>query len=323
MKKVLITSSLMYDFIMDFPERFSDQILPHKITSLSLTFRVGNMSKNFGGNGGNIAYTLSLLSTPSTLLTSIGKNDGEAFLEHLKKHHVDTSYVNVVDNEFTGNCFIMTDMEHNQITAYYPGALRDDINLTLKSIKDLTDHQLLVISTSTPEAQINFVKQAIELGIPYVYAPGQEIGRLSKEQLRIGLSHAKVIIMNDYEVALTVKITELTHKDFFQNAELLITTLGKEGSTLETKDGTKISIGIAPTQQTIDPTGAGDAYVAGFVAGYIQGLPLKTAGQMGALTATYAIEHYGPQNHAFTKEEFENRYADSFKEVLTLTPTLS
>lgn len=317
MKKILVTSSLMYDFIMDFPGKYEDQILPDKLKTLSITFQIDHLSKNFGGNGGNMAYTLSLLNVPTTLMTSLGTNDAEPFLEHLRENNVNTKYINLVENEFTGNCFIMTDSVHNQITGYYPGALREDSNLSITNIKDLDMHELMIISTSTPPAQMNYILQAISNNKPYLYAPGQEIARLNGEQLKIGIAHAKIIVVNDYELAMVLKKTGLSKNDLLNHAQVLITTLGPQGSLIQTKKQ-EIQVGVAKSDKSIDPTGAGDAYIAGFAAGYIRKLPLKVCGQMGALAATCVIEHYGTQKHKFSLHEFEKRYEESFQESLSL-----
>ena len=317
MKKILIASSLLYDYIMDFQEKFEDHIIPEKIKSLSITFQVDNLSKNFGGNGGNIAYTLSLLSNRSTLMTSIGGNDGKQFLDHLEKSDIDISHVNVVADEFTGVCFIMTDATNSQITAYYPGAMKHDATLNMQDIPDLNDHELVVITTSTPEAQVRFVSQAIALGKPYVFIPGQEIARLKKEELVWGISHAKVLIVNDYELAFILKITNRTKSELIKNGTILITTLGVEGSTIE-NDNIQEKIKAVHSDTIVDPTGAGDAYIAGFVAGYVRKLPLRTCGQMGSLCATYAMEHYGTQKHVFTTDEFASRYKEAFDQNLLL-----
>lgn len=318
MKKVLITSSLMYDFIMDFPGKYEDHIIPDKLKTLSITFRIDHLSKNFGGNGGNMAYTLSQLEVPTSLMTSVGSNDSDTFIDHLASHGVNTKYINIVPDEFTGNCFIMTDSVHNQIIGYYPGALREDVNLSFSSIDDLADHAMLIISTSTPEAQMNYVDQAIKHNLKYLYAPGQEIARLDGDQVQKGIRGAQIIVVNDYELAMVQKKTGFTKEELFMTAEIMITTLGPEGSIIETKNGEKIAIPVAVTDHPVDPTGAGDAYIAGFVGGYMRQLPLKTCGQMGALTATYNMEHYGTQKHSFSIEAFTKRFEESFNEPLTL-----
>lgn len=317
MKKVLITSSLLYDYIMDYPGSFADHIIPEKMKTLSVTFPVGNLSRNFGGNGGNFAYTLSLLGIGSSVITSVGGNDFGPYKEHLEKHNIDTSLVNVVAHEHSAQCFIMSDKLHCQITGVYFGPMREDKNLSLTTVPNIDSYDFLIISTSTAESITKFSKEARKMQRAYLYAPGQEIGRLTGEALLVGIDGARILVVNDYELALVLKKTNITKEELMGKVEILITTLGRKGSLIETHNET-IKIGTAPSDTIVDPTGAGDAYIAGFIAGYIRNAPLKVCGQMGALTAIYDIEHYGTQKHVFTQEAFKKRYQEAFFEPLSL-----
>ena len=318
MKKVLITSSLIYDYIMDFPGTYEEFIIPEKIHTLNLTFQLEHLDRNYGGNGGNFAHSLSLLNIHSAILTSVGKNDFEPYMKYLKKMKVNTDYINVVKNMFTANCFIMTDSLHCQITGFYPGPMIEDKTLSINSIKNINNYDFLLISTSTPASITKFAKEATEKKMRYLFAPGQETQRVTKEQLEIGIKGAEVIVVNDYELALIEKITGLTKTDLLKYAKIVITTLGAQGSEITKNNGEKIHIRAAKTTKAIDPTGVGDAYIAGFTTGYINTLPLVTCGQIGALTATYCLEQYGTQKHTFTIEEFKKRYNSTFNEDLTL-----
>lgn len=318
MKNVLITSSLIYDYIMDFPGTYEEFIIPEKIKTLNLTFQLEHLDRNYGGNGGNFAHSLSLLNTKSAVITSVGKNDFDPYMKYLKKMGVNTEYVNVVKDMFTANCFIMTDSLHCQITGFYPGPMIEDETLSLNSVKNLKDYDFLLISTSTPASITKFAKEATDKNIPYLFAPGQETQRVTKKQLEIGIKGAEVIVVNDYELALIEKITGYTKKDLLKYAKIVITTLGAKGSEIATYKGEKIHIGIAPPVKAVDPTGVGDAYIAGFTKGYINNLPLITCGQIGALTATYCLEKYGTQIHHFTIKEFTSRYKLAFQETLNL-----
>lgn len=320
MKKVLITSSLIYDYIMNFPGTYEEFIIPGKIKTLNLTFQLDNLERNFGGNGGNFAHNLNLLSINSAIITSVGEKDFEPYMDYLKKMKVNTDYINIVRDKFTANCFIMTDSIHCQITGFYPGPMTQDETLSINSVKNLDEYNFLLISTSTPASITKFAKEATEKKIPYLYAPGQETQRVNKDQLLTGIKGAEIIVVNDYELALIEKITGLTKNDLLKYAKIVITTFGAEGSEITTANNEVIRIPIAPTKNAIDPTGVGDAYISGFTTGYINDLPLKTCGQIGALIATYCLEQYGTQKHTFTPQEFEKRFLKSFNERLSLIP---
>ena len=192
-----------------------------------------------------------------------------------------------------------------------------DSTLKIDSVAKKEKIDLVVIAPTMPDGMSSFVKQSRKLNIPYLYDPAQQIPRLEAKGIKDGINGAEILIGNDYELALINKKTGYTKKEILKKTKILITTLGEKGSLIE-KGSEKFEIGIAKVKNVIDPTGAGDSYIAGFLAGYIKNLPLKTCGQMGAVTSSFAIEQYGTQNHKFTIEEFKNRYKQAFKENLDL-----
>ena len=313
-KKILVTGSLAFDHIMDFTETFEENIIPEKIKTLSVSFLAKNFSKNYGGVAGNIAYNLALLGQKPSILSSCGKMDFETYAKHLENAGVETNFINYVESEFSANMFMITDKNNCQIAGFYPGAMSMDEKLLI--IKS-DGFDFLIVSPTVPDAMNSFVCQTKKLRIPYLYDPAQQIPRLSADQIKNGLKGAEIIIGNDYEIALIEKKTGLNKKTILENAKIVITTFGEKGSMIETKKE-KIIIGVSKPKKIVDPTGAGDAYIAGFMAGYIKEHPLHICGQMGAIAAVYAIEHYGTQKHKFKIEDFENRYKETFKESFNL-----
>ena len=310
MKNIVVTGSLAFDYIMDFPGSYGEHILPDKIKTLSVSFLVQNLNKNFGGTAGNIAYSLALLDQPPTILASAGKKDFDEYLSHLKTISINTDRLNIVDNEFTATAYIMTDKNNCQIAGFYPGAMTHDEKLHLEKI----DTQFVVAAPTIPQAMINFIATAKKKNIPFLFDPAQALPRLTKDHLLYGVDGAEIVIGNDYEIALILEKTGLSKKEILNKTKILITTLGPEGSVIEAKNQ-RMTVGIVKPTKIVDPTGAGDAYIAGFIAGYTRQLPLQICGQLGATAAVYAIEQYGTQNHRFTMEEFNDRYKRSFGEM--------
>ncbi len=308
MKTVLVTGSLAFDHIMDFPETFEENILPDKLHTLSVSFLVSNFGRNFGGVAGNIAYTLGLLGQRAAILSSAGANDFGSYETHLRQAAVVTDYIYQAPDEFSATFFVITDRNNCQIAGFYAGAMAQDTTLSVRRC-DAVD--FLVVSPTMPEAMDAFVREAKDCGIPYLYGPAQQIPRLSPEQLRYGVDGAEILIGNDYELSILMKKAGLTKRDLLEQAKIVVTTLGADGSLVEVGD-TRVSIGIIDPTAIVDPTGAGDAYIAGFLDGYLSGEELQVCGQLGATAASFAMERYGTQNHTFAAAAFSARYTAAF-----------
>ncbi len=309
---ITVTGSLAFDHIMDFPGKFSDHIMPDKIHQINLSFLVNTLSKQKGGTAGNIAYNLALLKTPVSVVGMAG-HDFPEYAKFLENTGVDISKIQTAENNLTSSAFIMTDKADNQITAFYPGAMKDATQLSLDGLT--TD--FVVVSANNPEAMVKFAKQCQELNIKYMLDPGMQLPRLTDEELRSGIKGAEILIGNDYEISLLKEKLMLDDKQLLEQVKILITTLGEKGSTIQTKNQT-LQIPAAKLNQVLDPTGAGDAFRAGFLAGFTKGLNLQACGQIGSVAACYAIEKYGTTNHKFTIEEFKERYHQNFGRELNL-----
>ncbi len=314
---ILITGSLAFDYIMEYPETFATHIIPEKLKTLSLTFDVTSLHKNFGGNAGNIAYTLSLLETKTEILSSVGKEDFQNYEEHLTKQGIGTNHIKRIPSEHTASAFAITDKNNAQLWAFYPGALKKNILFSLRDLSFGQDYSYLVIGPQVADSIGKLTEEAKMLHVPYFYTPGQELTYLTPEQLKTGISGADVVLVNDYELAMITKKTGWERSDIVNQTKVFIVTLGSLGSEIETRDGV-IKIGVAKSKTVVDPTGAGDSYIAGFLAGYAKKLSLKQSGQMGSLAATYTVEQHGTQSHKFTLSEFIKRYEATFSDTLTL-----
>lgn len=303
---LFITGSVSFDQIMTMPGRFSDYLQPEKLHILNVSFLMDTFSRHFGGTGGNQAYSLALFGLKPKLAATVGTDFG-SYRTHLIKAGVDLTLVKKIKDK-TATGFAMTDQDNNQVWGFYAGAMKRANSLSLAG--KLTSQDLLAITPNDPRAMINYVNQAVSAGTAYLFDPAVQIPRFSKEQLRRGVSHARVVIGNDYEIALLLKISGLTQKEILEHS-ILISTGGAKGSLIITGQE-KMLIPIAKAKSVADPTGAGDAYRAGFLAGYLKNLPLPVCGRMGALCAAYSVERYGTQTHHFTLAQFKKRYKLNF-----------
>jgi adenosine kinase len=305
-----ITGSIAYDNIMDFPGHFKDHIMPDKLHVINLSFLVNTMKRQRGGVAANIAYTMALLGTPPAIFGSVGENDWTEYEAWMRRHGIDTRFIDVVPGEFTATCYITTDLDNNQITGFYTGAMARDKERSLLTLPR-EEMGLVVIGPTEPEPIVRFTRECQQLGVPYVYSPIWQIIRMSGEEIAEGVKGAKVVVANDYEYELIRDKTGLSQHDILDHAEMVVVTKGKHGSTIMTRDQVAAIPAAAPKEVT-DPVGAGDAYLGGLVAGLQAGLDIERAGRVASLAAVYAIENYGTQAHAYTREEFAARYEENF-----------
>jgi adenosine kinase len=310
---IVVAGSLGYDYIMVFPGYFKDHILPDKLHQLSVSFLVNSMTRQRGGCAGNIAYNLSLLGERPRIMGTVGQDFAE-YRRWLETQGIDTTYIVEVEDEFTATCTIITDMADNQIAGFYSGAMSMAHTLSFRTL-DYHSIKVVIISPNDPSAMVRYSHECRELSIPYIYDPGQQIVRLSGKELVDGVLGAKMLIVNDYEFEMIRNKTGLSEEDVLDLTEVVIITKGEHGSVIETKEKT-LEIPIVKPRQVADPTGAGDAYRAGIIKGYVHGCSLDTMGKMGSLTATYAIEAPGTQNHRYTWAEFAARYRENFGDEL-------
>ncbi|MDP2683425.1 MAG: carbohydrate kinase family protein [bacterium] len=310
--RILLSGSIAYDRIMDFHGRFKEHIIPEKIHILNVSFYLQQLKQSFGGTAGNIAYNLALLKEEPILVATHGNDFGD-YEVWCRKNKIITQYSKDIKKYPTASVYIMTDLDDNQISGFYPGAMFQSNGPLTKSL--LTKSGLAIVSPGNLEDMKKYPNSLRRAKVPYIYDPGQQITTLSKHDLMNGIKGSKVLISNDYEFELIKKKTRLSEKKIISLTETLITTLGSKGSVIKT--ATKVyKIPIAQPSKVIDPTGAGDAYRAGIIKGLIYNLPLEKIGKLAATISVYAVEHYGTQAHKFTWLDIKKRYKKNFKDTL-------
>lgn len=310
---IIVTGSLAFDHILQFPGYFEEHINPEQLNNINISFLVDNMKKMKGGCASNIAYSLALLGNTPTIMATAGK-DFEDFERWLNKRGVDTSLIKKIEDKYTASCFIITDQNNNQITGFYGGAMADAGLLSFKDI-DYKNIQIAIISPNAPNAMIQYCKECRELGIPFIFDPGQQIPRTSPEDLLECITGSIYTIMNDYELSLVIKKTKKTQEELLKLTKTIIKTLGADGCVFITKDGeTKVS--PAKPLKVLDPTGAGDAFRAGLITGYLKNLSIEQTAKIANTIAVYVVEQDAPAEHNFTHEEFAKRYEENYKEKL-------
>jgi adenosine kinase len=317
---IVVSGSLAYDQIMDFPGRFRDHILPGQIHNLNISFILGGAQTSFGGTAGNIAYNLGLLQAKPTILGIVGSDFSE-YRRHLAKSGADLSRIATAASASDGvsaqtaAAYIITDRDDNQIAAFYPGPSLK--NYARRAAGRLKNVDLAIIAADDKLRMLDYAAAYRRRQVPYVFDPGQALTAFSGAELRRALVGAKVLIGNDYEIKMILNKIAARFNDLRKLTEILVITKGARGSEIY-RGGEKIIINPARPKNTSDPTGAGDAYRAGLIKGLLNGYNLKTCGQLAGLVACYTVEKAGTQTHRFTIKELQSRYYANFKEKLII-----
>lgn len=303
----LICGSFAYDHIMVFPDHFKNHILPDKVHILNVSFMVPDMRREFGGCAGNIAYSLNLLEGDGKPMGTVG-HDFETYATWLDEKGINRNHVKVVENTYTAQAFITTDLDDNQITAFHPGAMSFS---HYNKVGDVDGCTIGIVSPDGREGMIEHAEQFADAKIPFIFDPGQGMPMFNGDDLNRFIDQATWITVNDYEWQLMQDRTGYTPHQVAEMVEGLIITRGADGSIIYTSSH-RFEIPIAKAEVMHDPTGCGDAYRAGILYGLMNGMDWETTGRIAALLGAYKIASHGTQNHTFTSDEFKDRFAENF-----------
>jgi adenosine kinase len=304
---IIVTGSIAFDYLMTFPGRFVEHILPDQLEHLSVSFLVDEMRRQYGGTAPNIAYSLALLGERPRVMGTAGQDFGD-YRTWLEGHGVDTSLVREEADLFTASFFVSTDLDGNQIASFYTGAMARARELSLYD----DEADLVTVSPNDPQAMVKYPAECRKLGIPYLYDPSQQIVRLSGEDLRVGLAGCDLLVVNEYEFGMLKEKTGLGDEQIqAAPTRACIVTLGEKGARIWAA-GQVYDVPVVPLEEIKDPTGVGDAFRAGLIKGLAMALPWDLVGRMGALAATYCLEQHGTQNHSYTLPEFVARFREHF-----------
>lgn len=316
---VVVTGSVAFDYLMRFPGKFQDVVVPDRLHRLSVSFLVDEMRRVRGGVAPNIAYGLALFGMTPAIFATAGQ-DAADYRAWLGEQGIDVSGMKLCDDVFTASFFVSTDLEQNQIATFYAGAMARASELTFRSYAS-GSVALALICPSDPAAMRQHAAECRELGIPFVYDPSQQVARLEGDDLLAGLEGAAMLIGNEYELGIIEKKTGLSEAELAARVPVLVITRGEDGATIALRGGSPeepggaraIRIPAAKLRgEALDPTGVGDAFRSGLVASRLRGLPWEEAGRIGAVAAVLCLETLGPQPKRWTLGELLERYAESY-----------
>ncbi len=305
--RALICGSLAYDTIMVFPDQFKNHILPDKVHILNVSFLVPRMRREFGGCAGNIAYNLKLLGGDPVPMATVGADFGP-YRAWFQQQGIDLQHVTEIDELFTPQAFITTDLDNNQITAFHPGAMQRSHE---NHVRDVSGVGIGIVSPDGREGMLQNAREFAEAGIPFIFDPGQAMPLFNGEELRRFIELADYVTVNDYESNLLAERTGWDEKTIAGKVKAYIATRGPKGACIHA-GGTLHNVPPAQERRVTDPTGCGDAFRAGLIHGLQQGRDWPTIGRMGNLMGALKVEYPGTQNQSFTWDEFAEQFRQQF-----------
>lgn len=310
-RRILISGSIAYDTIMVFDGYFKDHILPDRTHMLSVSFLAPRLKREFGGTAANIAYNLARLGGEPAVLATVGR-DGDEYVARLGDMGIDTQAVRRLEAHWTAQCFITTDLDDNQITAFHPGAMSFSHE---NRVTDAQGVKLGIVAPDGRDGMLTHARQFADAGTPFIFDPGQGMPMFDGKDLLHFLELATWCTVNDYEARMLCDRTGLSEAQVAEKVEALIVTRGAEGSRVY-HDGTVTEVACVQADALVDPTGCGDAYRGGLLYGLSRGAGIVNAARLASVMGAIKIAHRGGQNHAPTRTEIERRYRAAFGTAL-------
>jgi adenosine kinase len=308
---IAVTGSIATDHLMRFHGRFADHLIDIHLDRLSLSLLVNELVVRRGGAGANIAFALGVLGHSPTLVGAVG-TDFEDYREWLESHGVNCSHLLVSDTQHTARFTCTTDDDQCQFASFYPGAMGEAARITLEPVVDAGDVELILVGANDPLAMLAHTEEARRLRIPFAADPSQQLPMFDRDLARALVGGAKYLFTNEYEWELLTRKTEWSAHDVADRVDLRVTTVSGKGCLLVDQEGTRIHVEAVPARNIVDPTGVGDAFRAGFLAGVGRGLEPERAAQLGSLIATLVLETYGTQEWRLDPDDALARITDTY-----------
>ncbi len=310
--KIGVAGSVGLDHLMTFSGKFTDSFVAGSLEKVSLSFLVDSLDVRRGGCAANICYGMGVLGLNPVLIAAVGKDwaDYEAWLS---RHGVDTSHALVSTTLYTAHFMVTTDDDLNQIASFFPGAMSEARNIELAPIMEKTGRfDMVVISPDDPQAMLHHSEVCRKEGIPFAADPSQQMARMSGEEIKLLIDGASYLFLNEYELALAMQKTGWSDREILEHVKIRVVTLGSKGAKVESAAGELVQVGVPKEKSKTDPTGVGDSFRSGFIAGLAWGLSHERCAQLGSLIATYVIETMGTQEYRFSSDEFLARFEAAY-----------
>ncbi len=312
--RIAVAGSIATDHLFTFEGRFADSLLAAQLDNVSLSFLASDLSVRRGGTGANIAFGMGVLGARPLLVGAVG-TDAADYLLWLQEHGVDTTFVRVSQSRASARFTCTTDLDSAQIATFFPGAMTEAAQIDLA---DLGSLDLVVVAPDDPAAMLRHTAGCRDGRVPFVADPSQQLSFLDGPAIRALVEGATYLFCNGYEAGLIAGKTGWNADEVLGLVRTRLTTHGADGIDISRRGEPDLHVAATPVPVVIDPTGAGDAFRAGFLTATAWGLALERAAQVGAVLAAYAVEAIGPQEYAFARAQFLDRFGESYGEAAVL-----
>ncbi|GAA5127952.1 carbohydrate kinase family protein [Haloechinothrix salitolerans] len=310
--RIALTGSIATDHLMSFPGSFSEQLMADHLDQISLSFLIDELEVRRGGVAANIAFGLGRLGLGPILVGAAGEDFAD-YSAWLTRSGVDTDNVLISSTNHTARFVCTTDNAQNQIASFYPGAMTEAREIDLTRIADAVGgFDLVVISPNDPDAMVRHTRQCRDLGVPFVADPSQQLARADGELVRELVNGATYLFTNEYESMLLKQKSGWTSSEVLARVGTWVITHGENGATISRNKQPTLVVPAVPPTELAEPTGVGDAFRAGFIAGIAWEFDDTTSAQLGATMATLALEVVGTQEYDAEHAEIVDRLRVTF-----------
>ncbi|CAM5337176.1 carbohydrate kinase family protein [Streptomyces narbonensis] len=317
--RIAVTGSIATDHLMTFPGWFSEQLLADRLDRVSLSFLADNLEVRRGGVAANIAFGLGVLGLRPALVGAVGA-DFEPYRVWLKDHGVDTDSVRVSERLHTARFVCTTDRAQNQIATFYAGAMAEAREIDLRDVVARTGRlELVLVSPDDPEAMLRHTRTCRDLGIPFAADPSQQLARLDGGEVRELVDGARFLFTNEYETALLLEKSGWSEAEVLRRVGAWVTTHGEAGVRVHGADRATLAVPAVEVAGVVDPTGVGDAFRAGFLAGTLWGVPERCAAQLGCAVAATVLDYVGTQEYRLHRDSLLDRIRTTYGVGCTAT----
>ena len=310
--RIAVCGSIATDHLMTYQGRFAESLVPDQLAKISVSFLVDDLQFRRGGIGANISFGMARLGHRPVLVGAVGE-DFASYRSWLERHGVNCEHIHVSEVRHTARFVCTTDEDMAQIASFYAGAMSEARQIELGPIVAAVGGvDLVMVSPDDPEAMLRHSAECRTRRIPFAADPSQQLAFMDGASIRQLIDGATYLFTNEYEAAMTEQKTGWSAEEILDRVGTRVVTRGRDGATILRRGEEPVHVPIATDVDRVDPTGVGDAFRAGFLAGLAWELPQERCAQLGSTLASYVLETVGTQEYTFTTADFLTRFTDAY-----------